>query len=114
MCRMFSTQPAEKFECETRSIRLAGHATSIRLERAFWSILEEIAAAQGVSVAKFLTKLHDEVIECSEARHNFASVLRCACLTYVMEVRDRPAATLALKVEADRDFAPIAGGAPAH
>lgn len=87
MCWIFSGQPAERYRFLTRSIRLGGHATSIRLEAAFWTILDEIAAKEGVTIAKFLTKLHDEVLVFQGEATNFTSLLRCACLTYVEEVR---------------------------
>jgi predicted DNA-binding ribbon-helix-helix protein len=109
MCKMFSGQSADLYESHTRSIRLGGHATSIRLEAAFWSTLEEIAAEQGVSLPRFLTKLHDEVLDFRGEITNFTSLLRCACLTYVGEVKGRDAAAIALKAEADTAF----GGAPA-
>lgn len=105
MCRMFANVPQALFESETRSVRLAGHATSIRLERAFWTILEEIAEQQSVSLPKFLTKLHDEVIETTEARHNFTSLLRCACLTYLTDVRGSQDAQSTLSREAAHAFA---------
>ncbi|MBX9619277.1 MAG: ribbon-helix-helix domain-containing protein [Hyphomicrobiales bacterium] len=89
MCWIFSGQPAERYRFLTRSIRLGGHATSIRLEAAFWTILDEIAAKEGVTIAKFLTKLHDEVLAFQGEVTNFASLLRCACLTYVEEVRGK-------------------------
>jgi len=87
MCRIFAGQPPETYSYQTRSIRLGGHSTSIRLEAAFWHILEEIAAAQQMSLAKFLTTLHDEVIELRGETSNFTSLLRCACLTYVSQLR---------------------------
>ena len=37
-----------------RSVRIAGHATSISLEPQFWRALEEIAAHRGLSVAALL------------------------------------------------------------
>ena len=77
------------YEPETRSIRLGGHATSIRLERAFWAILEEIAARQGMALPKFLNALHDEVLELHGDCANFASLVRCTCLKYVSEIRTR-------------------------
>ena len=89
MCRIFAGQSPEVYACQTRSIRLCGHSTSIRLEAAFWGILEEIAAAENVSLAKFLTTLHDEVLETRGETMNFASLLRCACLTYVARLRPR-------------------------
>jgi predicted DNA-binding ribbon-helix-helix protein len=105
MCRIFAALSPEAYAAETRSVRLGGHATSIRLEAAFWTILEEIAATQGVSLPKFLTKLHDEVLDAGGQSHNFASLLRCACLTYVGQVRGRIEAEQALRTAASHDFA---------
>lgn len=90
MCLMFSGQNPENYTYHTRSVRLGGHGTSIRLEAAFWTILEEIAAIDGLSLPKFLTKLHDEVLEFQGEATNFTSLLRCACLTYVSDVRANP------------------------
>lgn len=104
MCRIFASQPPQAYASETRSVRLGGHVTSVRLEAAFWAILEEIAEAQGVTVPKFLTKLHDEVLDMGVQGHNFASLLRCACLTYVTQVKGQAEAERALKRSAARDF----------
>jgi predicted DNA-binding ribbon-helix-helix protein len=89
MCRIFAGQLPDTYSYQTRSIRLAGHSTSIRLEAAFWTILEEIAAAESLSLPKFLTTLHDEVLEFGGETGNFTSLLRCACLTYVGQLRDK-------------------------
>jgi predicted DNA-binding ribbon-helix-helix protein len=89
MCRIFAGQPPEVYSYQTRSIRLAGHSTSIRLEAAFWTILEEIAAEENKSLPKFLTTLRDEVLEFRGEATNFTSLLRCACLTYVEQLRSR-------------------------
>lgn len=114
MCRMFASQSPEVYESHTRSIRLGGHSTSIRLEAAFWRILEEIAAAQGVTLPQFLTKLHDEVLDFHGEINNFTSLLRCACLTYAAEVRGQEEAERALDAEARVDFArPAASFIPA-
>jgi predicted DNA-binding ribbon-helix-helix protein len=102
---MFSTLAPDAYAYQTRSVRLGGHATSIRLEAAFWGILEEIAAKQGVSLGRFLTKLHDEVLEFRGETQNFTSLLRCACLTYLSEVRGREGAEESLKSEAKYAFA---------
>lgn len=104
MCHIFSGQDPASYAYHTRSVRLGGHSTSIRLEAAFWQILEEIAAGQGVSLARFLTTLHDEVLERVEEAANFTSLLRCACLTYVSEVRGRAETEAKLRREAERDF----------
>jgi predicted DNA-binding ribbon-helix-helix protein len=82
MCQLFAHQPQRDYESQTRSLRIDGHSTSIRLEMAFWDTLEEIASKEDMSLAKFLTKLHSEVLDhCGEV-HNFASLLRCSCLIY--------------------------------
>lgn len=87
MCELFSKQPIEAYSSQTRSVRLSGHVTSIRLEGIFWDILEEVAEVQEMSLGLFLSILYDEVIEltCDEETltSNFTSLLRCGCLTYV-------------------------------
>jgi predicted DNA-binding ribbon-helix-helix protein len=90
MCQLFAHQPQRDYQSQTRSLRIDGHCTSIRLEMAFWDTLEEIAGKEDMSLAKFLTKLHSEVLDhCGEV-HNFASLLRCSCLIY----RSRAAAVV--------------------
>lgn len=86
-------------------MRLGGHATSIRLEAAFWSVLEEIAGKQHVSLPKFLTKLHDEVLDFDGEATNFASLLRCACLTYIDKIRSDAAAEANLLAQSNQAFA---------
>jgi predicted DNA-binding ribbon-helix-helix protein len=79
---MFAHQPQRDYESQTRSLRIGGHCTSIRLEKSFWDTLEEIAEKQNMSLAKFLTTLHDEVLDHHGEVRNFASLLRCSCLIY--------------------------------
>ena len=83
MCRIFAGQAQESYRNESRSIRLHGHSTSIRLERAFWATLGDIAARDGLSIPQFVTKLHDEVMELHGEARNFTSLLRCACLVHL-------------------------------
>jgi predicted DNA-binding ribbon-helix-helix protein len=111
MCKIFSEIDPATCLFETRSVRLGGHATSIRLEGAFWQVLEEIASAQDVSLGRFLTKLHDEVLEFRGPLQNFSSLLRCACLKYMSEVRYFAAAHERLEAEAQQAFA---SGRPVH
>ena len=82
MCRLFAHQPQHDYESQTRSLRIGGHSTSIRLEMAFWDTLEEIAAKEGMSLAKFVTTLYAEVLDHHGEVKNFASLLRCSCLIY--------------------------------
>ena len=105
MCQIFASQPPESYASETRSVRLGGHVTSVRLEAAFWAILEEIAESEGITVPKFLTQLHDEVLQTNAQEYNFASLLRCSCLTYVTQVKGRVEADADPKQEAPGEFA---------
>src|SRR5437868_5795630 len=63
MCQVFASQDAAIYETVTRSVRLNGFSTSIRLEALFWSILDQIAAAEGMSTPRFISTLYDEVLE---------------------------------------------------
>ncbi|MCE8015136.1 ribbon-helix-helix domain-containing protein [Halomonas sp. MCCC 1A17488] len=82
MCRLFIGAESSLWEPRTRSIRLDGVSTSVRLERFFWAILEEIGRRDGLSLSQLLAKLSRE---CAEAGHdpaNFASFLRVCCGRY--------------------------------
>ena len=52
-----------------------------------------------MTLAKFITTLHDEVLELRGEVQNFTSLLRCACLTYVEEVRGNADSLESLKQE---------------
>ena len=49
MCKIFAGQNPSRYESVTRRIRLNGQSTSVRLERAFWGILDRIAMEEGVT-----------------------------------------------------------------
>ncbi len=83
MCCLFRSQDPASYAAETRAVRLHGHATSIRLEAAFWDILEEIARKEEMSVARFIGVLHDEVLAQQNEIANLASFLRVTCLHYL-------------------------------
>ena len=83
MCQIFAGQDPASYEYITRSVRLAGHATSIRLEATFWDILDEVAVAQGLTTPRFLSTLCDEVLELHGEIANFTSLLRVACVLYL-------------------------------
>jgi Ribbon-helix-helix domain len=46
-----------KSQVVKRSVVLDGHKTSITLEDAFWSILKEIAQAEGATVSQTITEI---------------------------------------------------------
>ncbi len=83
MCEIYSGAEPELFELRTRSIRIDGVVTSIRLEAVFWQLIEEIAEDADISVAVFLTRIYREVIAREGKVSNFASLLRVACTTWL-------------------------------
>jgi predicted DNA-binding ribbon-helix-helix protein len=88
MCQIFSGQNPRNYESETRSLRIAGHVTSIRLERLFWETLEKLAASQKMTMPQFVSKVYDEVLEAQGDVKNFTSLLRCCCLIYQTNMQD--------------------------
>lgn len=108
MCHLFSGVPKETYASETRSVRLGGHATSLRLERAYWNLLEAIAESQAMTLGRFLTELHDEVLELHGEARNFASLLRCVCLAHLE--RTLGSEGMARAVRVDRAGPPKACG----
>ena len=83
MCRIYADQNPARYEPETRHLRLNGQSTSVRLEGAFWLILDQIAEAEGLSTPAFISKLHDEVLLLHGEARNFTSILRCSCLVWL-------------------------------
>lgn len=114
MCRIFISADPASYESRTRSVRLHGVVTSIRLENLHWEVLEEIATRDGMSVAQLIAKLYDELVEDRGAVGNFASFLRVCALRYenliarglVPRDADRPIREL----DADEVLAGLAAG----
>ena len=86
MCQMFAGQDPARYEYVTRRLRLNGQSTSIRLERAFWGIVDQMAEKDGSTTPAFLSKLHSEVLEQHGEATNFTSLLRCACMIHLGEL----------------------------
>ncbi len=83
MCEIYSGAEPELFELKTRSIRIDGVVTSIRLEAVFWQLLEQIAADAGLTLGTFITRIYREVLERRGETGNFTSLLRVACMTHL-------------------------------
>lgn len=112
MCHVFAGQDPANYAFETRSVRLMGHPTSVRLEARFWQIVEEIAASQRMPVPKFLSTLYEEALELHGDVSNFASLLRCACIAYLSTDFDQSRA--AREAEAARAGAGVKERLAAH
>jgi len=88
MCQIYaSTEPA-RYDSEARSLRIQGCVTSIRLEKEFWSILEEMAGAADSSTPELINTLYTEVHQNFGEVHNFTSFLRTACTIYLTRKED--------------------------
>lgn len=103
MCHVYSSTAPERYECTTRSVRLRGFVTSVRLENEFWEILELMAGRQGLSTARFISELHDEVLAEKGAVRNLSSLLRVACAVHLANCAREPAAV-------ETGFVPAASG----
>ncbi|MCA6217116.1 ribbon-helix-helix domain-containing protein [Ideonella sp. B7] len=82
MCEIFIGADPHSYDSRTRSVRLHGVITSIRLENLFWSVLEEIARRDGLGVVQLIEKLYDELMQARGEAGNFASFLRVSALRY--------------------------------
>jgi len=84
LARLFTlcnVEQHQEFEPERRSLRIHGHSTTIRLERAYWTVLEILASEEDLTVAALVTRIHDH---CQIANdRNLASCLRVVCLKYI-------------------------------
>ncbi|MDE1993882.1 MAG: ribbon-helix-helix domain-containing protein [Rhizobiaceae bacterium] len=89
MCRILTHQGQERFMKVSRSVRIGGHSTSVRLESAFWNALEDMAAMEGLSTSKLIAELYSEALERHGDLSNLASMLRTVCLLYQQERRER-------------------------
>ena len=84
MCKILQDDNVEEFRTVTRSIRIRGHSTSLRLEAGFWRALDDFARGAGLTTPKLIETLHAEASEMLHAADdsalNLASILRTACL----------------------------------
>lgn len=61
-----------------RSVLLSGHATSVALEPEFWAVLEDMAAADGLSIPGLIAR-----VDSGRGRNPLASALRLAVLGHL-------------------------------
>ena len=76
-----SIAQAQDFIPERRGFRLHGHSTSIRLERAFWNVLEAMASDLKMTLPELVRRIHDQCIVAND--RNMASCLRVICIKYM-------------------------------
>jgi predicted DNA-binding ribbon-helix-helix protein len=82
MCKIFISADPASYESRTRSVRLHGVVTSLRLENLHWAVLEEIAGRDAMTIAQLIERLYDELVADRGAVGNFSSFLRVCALRY--------------------------------
>ncbi|MBW9073898.1 ribbon-helix-helix domain-containing protein [Agrobacterium sp. CR_3] len=83
MCKLFIKADPTLWESHTRSLRIDGMVTSVRLENFFWSTLDEIARRDGMNSVQLIAKLYNESIDAGHDLGNFTSFLRVCCGRYL-------------------------------
>lgn len=96
MCNLYTGADEALYESESRSIRIQGCVTSIRLENEFWQLLDEMAQSESLNTPKFINVLYEELLEKNGEVRNFASFLRVACCIYTSRGRQPPLAAAAI------------------
>lgn len=81
MFRACTTDQISEFVPEKRGFRIHGHSTTLRLESAFWAVLEEMARQEGLSLGQLIVRIHDTCLVANDK--NLASCLRVICLKYL-------------------------------
>ncbi|WP_435103991.1 ribbon-helix-helix domain-containing protein [Arhodomonas sp. AD133] len=83
MCQLFTNADPTLWSSATRSLRIDGMVTSVRLENFFWTILEEIAKRDGMNLPQMITQLYHESIDSGHDPGNFTSFLRVCAVRYL-------------------------------
>ena len=100
MCEFFVKADPIQYEQRSRTVRIHGVLTSIRLENMVWDILAEMAEDEGRTTNALISLFHDEILAHRGEVPNFASFLRVTCMRYLRLARatdaiERPALKLA-------------------
>ena len=83
MCEFFVKADPIQYEQRSRTVRIHGVLTSIRLENMAWDILAEMAEDEGRTTNALVSLFHDEILEYRGEVPNFASFLRVTCMRYL-------------------------------
>lgn len=69
-------------ELHKRSLRIAGHRTSLALEQKFWIVLDELAKWKGVTIPVLIAQIDEERGK-NTPEASLASAARVACLEFM-------------------------------
>jgi predicted DNA-binding ribbon-helix-helix protein len=88
MCQLFINADSDLWNSRTKSLRIQGVVTSIRLEAFFWDVLEELSFRDNMTVNQAITKLYLESLDAGHDIANFTSFLRVCCSRYLSLIAD--------------------------
>ena len=83
MCEYFVKADPILYELRSRSLRIHGVLTSIRLENMVWDVLAEMASSEGRTTNGLIVQFHDEIMAQRNEVPNFTSFLRVTCMRYL-------------------------------
>jgi predicted DNA-binding ribbon-helix-helix protein len=89
MCEFFVKADPILYESRTRTVRIHGVLTSIRLENLVWDTLAEMAHDENCTTNALIAQFHDEILLHRGDVANFSSFLRVTCLRYLRRKCDR-------------------------
>ncbi|WP_245270655.1 ribbon-helix-helix domain-containing protein [Beijerinckia mobilis] len=84
-----AAMPASAAGIIKHSVTIAGHATSISLESAFWEALKEMALERHLSVAALIAEIDALRIENALSRKNLSSAIRVYILEALRDIANR-------------------------
>lgn len=87
MCELYIKADPILYESRSRSLRIHGVITTLRLENQFWDILTEMAAGEGLTTNQLITNLYEEITKARDEVMNFSSFLRVCCTRYLAQQR---------------------------
>ena len=102
MCEYFVKADPILYEQRTRTVRIHGVLTSIRLENMVWDTLAQMAEAQRCSTNHLIVQFHDEILAHRGEVPNFASFLRVTGMRFLS--RELRQAQRALEAQVDSEF----------
>ena len=84
-----TTEQINEFAPQKRGFRIHGHSTTIRLEAAFWHVLDEMARDSRMEMPGLIEMIHDHCLVANDK--NLASCLRVICLKYTESTLEQDA-----------------------
>ena len=89
MCEFFVKADPILYESRTRTVRIHGVLTSIRLENLVWDTLAQMADDESCTTNALIAQFHDEILLHRGDVANFSSFLRVTCLRYLVREHER-------------------------